>query len=54
MGHMLACLNKLDAGLEEKVKLETRDGKIVILVSFKEMKQMVESAWGQVIQRSRG
>ena len=53
MGHMLACLNKLDAGLDEKIKLETRDGKNILLVSFKEMKQMIESAFQDLMRRSR-
>lgn len=54
MGHMLACLNKLDGGLDETIKLETRDGKFILFVSFKEMKQMIESAFQDVLRRSRG
>ena len=53
MGHMLACLNKLDAGLDEKIKLETRDGKNILLVSFKEIKQLIESAFQDLMRRSR-
>lgn len=53
MGHMLACLNKLDAGLEEKVPLSTRDGKSVIVVTYREIKQMMESAWMDLTRRSR-
>lgn len=53
MGHMLACLNKLDGGLDEKIKLETRDGKFILLVSYKEMKQLIESAFQDVVRRSR-
>ena len=53
MGHMLACLNKLDGDLDEKIKLETRDGKFILLVSFKEMKQIIESAFQDVLRRSR-
>ncbi len=53
MGHMLACLNKLDAGLDEKIKLESRDGKSILLVSFKEMKQLIENAFQDLTRRSR-
>ena len=53
MGHMLTCLNKLDGGLDETIKLETRDEKFILLVSFKEMKQMIESAFQDVSRRSR-
>ena len=53
MGHMLACLNKLDAGLDEKIKLESRDGKSILLVTFKEMKQLMESSFQDLSRRSR-
>lgn len=53
MGHMLACLNKLDGGLDETIRLETRDEKFILLVSFKEMKQLIESAFQDVLRRSR-
>lgn len=52
MGHILACLNKLDVGVEEKVTLTTRDDQSVIIVSFKELKQTVESAWAELMRRS--
>ena len=53
LGHMLACLNKLDAGLDEKIKLETRDGKSILIVSFKEIKQLIEGAFQDLMRRSR-
>ena len=52
MGHMLACLNKLDAGVEEKVTLTTRDEQSIIVVTFKELKQTVESAWSELSRRT--
>ncbi|KAL9103816.1 MAG: hypothetical protein Q9163_001170 [Psora crenata] len=52
MGHMLACLNKLDVGVEEKITLTTRDGHTVIIVSYREMKVAVESTWGELMRRS--
>ena len=52
MGHMLACLNKLDVGIEEKVTLTGRDDQSVIVVSYKELKQTVENAWTDLMRRS--
>jgi len=52
MGHILACLNKLDVGVEEKILLTTRDEQSTIVVSFKELKQTVESAWTDLIRRT--
>lgn len=52
MGHMLSCLNKLDVGIEEKIMLTTRDGMTVLVVSYREMKTAVESAWAELMRRS--
>lgn len=48
MGHMLSCLNKLDVGLEEKITLTTRNDQTVLVVTYREMKAAVESAWGDL------
>ena len=53
LGHVLGCLNKLDAGAEEKIVLTSRDEQICIVVSFKEMKRAVESAWQDLVKASR-
>lgn len=52
MGHILACLNKLDVGVEEKITLTTRDDQSALVVSYKELKQAVESAWADLMRRS--
>ncbi|MCJ1274604.1 PAB-dependent poly(A)-specific ribonuclease subunit 3 [Puttea exsequens] len=52
MGHILGCLNKLDAGLEEKVQLMTRDEQSIMVLSYKEMKAEIDRAWQQLIGRS--
>lgn len=51
MGHMLACLNKLDAGLDEKITLTSRDNKTLLVVSFRELKPAVESAFVELTRR---
>lgn len=54
MGHILSCLNKLDAGIEEKITLTTRDEQSVIVVSYKELKGAVEGTWQELVRRSTG
>lgn len=53
MGHMIAALNKLDVGADENVTLTTRDGKTVIIVTYREMKQLIEGAFVDVMRRSQ-
>ena len=53
LGHVLGCLNKLDAGVEEKIVLTSRDDQICIVVTFKEMKRAIESAWQDLVKASR-
>lgn len=45
LGHILTCLNKLDAGIDEKIQLISRDEQSVFIVSYKEVKRGFESAW---------
>ena len=52
MGHMLACLNKLDVGVDEKLKLTTRDRESLIIVNYKELKTQVETAWQDLMRRT--
>ena len=52
MGHMLACCNKLDVGVDERIALTTRDERNVVVVSYREMKNAVEVAWGELMRRS--
>ena len=54
MGHILSCLNKLDAGIEERITLTTRDEQSVIVVSYKELKGAVEGTWQELVRRSTG
>ena len=53
LGHVLACLNKLDAGTEEKIMLTSRDEQICIVASYKEMKRMLDTAWQELVKMSR-
>lgn len=53
LAHVIGCLNKLDAGSEEKIALTTRDDQVCIVVSFKEMKRAVEGAYQDLVKASR-
>jgi PAB-dependent poly(A)-specific ribonuclease subunit 3 len=53
LGHVLGCLNKLDAGSEERIVLTTRDDQVCIVVSFREMKRAVESAYTELAKAGR-
>ena len=52
LGHVIACLNKLDVGIEEKITLTARDENTVVVVSFREVRTAVEAAWGDLMRRA--
>ncbi|ORY16491.1 PAB-dependent poly(A)-specific ribonuclease subunit PAN3 [Clohesyomyces aquaticus] len=53
LAHVLDCLNKLDAGSEEKVALISRDEQNVLIVSYRELKRGVESAFQDLLKAGR-
>lgn len=52
MGHVLACLNKLDAGTEERINLVSRDESSCMIVSYRELKQCAQKAFLDLKRRS--
>lgn len=57
LGHIIQCLNKLDAGVEEKILLTSRDEQNVFLVSYKELKKQVAAAFADLtkpVKQNRG
>lgn len=53
LGWVLACLNRLDAGSDEKLRLVTRDEQTQVIMSFKEMKRMIDGAYQELVRASR-
>lgn len=53
LGHMMACMNKLDAASEERVYLTSRDGQDAFILTFKELKQMIERAFNELAKQSK-
>lgn len=52
LGHIVTCLNKLDAGIDEKIQLISRDEQNLFVVSYREVKRGFESAWAELIKAS--
>ncbi|GAB7341817.1 hypothetical protein MBLNU457_g0143t2 [Dothideomycetes sp. NU457] len=54
LGHILGCLNKLDTGVEEKIMLVSRDEQNCFVVSYRELKRAIESAWNELMKAAAG
>lgn len=53
LAHMLVCLNKLDAGSDEKITLVSRDEQSCFVVSYKEIKKALESSFQALLKPAR-
>jgi len=53
MAHVIACLNKLDAGVGEKVCLMSRDEQNVLVVNYSELRQCLEQSFAECIHSQR-
>ncbi|CAI7608445.1 unnamed protein product [Penicillium glandicola] len=53
LGHILTCLNKLDAGTDEKIHLISRDEQSSFIVSYKEVKKALESSFQALSKPAR-
>ncbi|CAK4030109.1 related to PAB-dependent poly(A)-specific ribonuclease subunit pan3 [Lecanosticta acicola] len=52
LGHIITCLNKLDAGIDENIQLITRDEQNMMIVSYKEVKRCFETVWSEIYKAS--
>lgn len=53
MGHMLRCLSKLEVGTEERICLTSRDEQTSFLVSYRELKKMLTTSFGELAKASK-
>lgn len=53
LGHVLLCLNKLDAGSDEKITLISRDEQNCFIVSYKDVKKALESCFQALMKPAR-
>ncbi|KZT64836.1 hypothetical protein DAEQUDRAFT_698078 [Daedalea quercina L-15889] len=51
LSHVLTCLNRLDAGSEERIMLVSRDEQSCLVVSYKEVKSCIDSAFSELSRR---
>lgn len=49
MAHVVQCLNKLDAGVPEKVCLMSRDEQSILVVSYAELKHCLEQSFDEIV-----
>lgn len=47
-GHVVECLNKLDAGVPEKIVLLSRDEASMLVVSYADVKRCIEATFGDL------
>ncbi|KAF2726055.1 hypothetical protein K431DRAFT_214020 [Polychaeton citri CBS 116435] len=52
LGHMITCLNKLDAGIDEKIQLVSRNEQDVFIMSYRDIKRGLEAAWTEIVKAS--
>lgn len=52
LAHIVACLNKLEAGTSEKVCLVSRDEQSVLVVSYRDLKSCFEGAFNEILSAS--
>lgn len=50
MTHIVSSLNKLDAGVQEKICLTSADETNVIIVSYQELKRCFDNAFNEIVQ----
>ena len=50
-GHVIDCLNKLDAGSHERLLLAARDGKSFLVVSYEDVRICVDKAFHELFQQ---
>lgn len=49
IGHIVSSLNKLDMGLPERIRLTSRDGQNVLIVSYEELKKCFEASFNELL-----
>jgi len=53
LGHILACINKLDAGIDEYVPLTTHDNESSLIVTYRELKNAFERSFNEILKHSK-
>ena len=51
-GHIIDCLNKLDAGSTERLLLASRDGRSFLVVTYEDVRMCIDKAFHELFQGS--
>ncbi|XP_053564457.1 PAN2-PAN3 deadenylation complex subunit PAN3 isoform X2 [Bombina bombina] len=54
LSHIVTCLNKLDAGVPEKISLISRDEKSVLVVTYSDLKRCFENTFQELVAAANG
>ncbi|KAM8976823.1 PAN2-PAN3 deadenylation complex subunit PAN3 isoform 2-T2 [Pelodytes ibericus] len=54
LSHIVSCLNKLDAGVPEKISLISRDEKSVLVVTYSDLKRCFDNTFQELVAASNG
>uniref|UniRef100_A0A8C7VIY2 PAN2-PAN3 deadenylation complex subunit PAN3 n=1 Tax=Oncorhynchus mykiss TaxID=8022 RepID=A0A8C7VIY2_ONCMY len=54
LSHIVSCLNKLDAGVPEKISLVSRDEKSVLVVTYSDLKRCFDNTFQELQQAAVG
>ncbi|XP_043929204.1 PAN2-PAN3 deadenylation complex subunit PAN3 [Protopterus annectens] len=54
ISHIVSCLNKLDAGVPEKISLISRDEKSILVVTYSDLKRCFENAFQELLAAANG
>ncbi|KAG2456673.1 PAN3 protein, partial [Polypterus senegalus] len=54
LSHIVSCLNKLDAGVPEKVSLVSRDEKSILVVTYADLKRCFENTFQELLAAANG
>jgi len=53
MAHVISCLNKFDAGVQDKISLMSRDEQNVLVVSYAELKECLVLSYSECMQSAK-
>ncbi|KAM9319846.1 PAN2-PAN3 deadenylation complex subunit PAN3 [Gastrophryne carolinensis] len=54
LSHIVSCLNKLDAGVPEKISLISRDEKSALVVTYSDLKRCFENTFQELVAAANG
>lgn len=53
IGHMLSCLNKLDAGVNERIRLTSRNNETDFIITYAELKKQLNNSFSDLMKHNR-